>query len=32
MDYVAEARRLGLPQITRDATIGRSGLVSTVWE
>ena len=29
---VAEARRLGLPLITRDATIGASGLVSVVWD
>jgi PIN domain nuclease of toxin-antitoxin system len=29
---VAEARRLGLPLITRDATIKASGLVSVVWD
>ncbi|MFL5804203.1 MAG: hypothetical protein ACJ8CR_20955 [Roseiflexaceae bacterium] len=29
---VAEARRLGLPLITRDAAISGSGLVSVVWD
>lgn len=29
---VAEARRLDLPLITRDTTIGASGLVRVVWD
>ena len=29
---VAEARRLGVPVLTRDATISASGLVSVAWD